>query len=119
MMKKEPTCYMHFHHHPGNSQPQTHVTQLLQQYRRVVDVFQQHTFGQLQFYRTQVKRRGLRRVFETPDCEASSIEGNAYRAVANVFGLDPERAPVGPYILSGQVTSAAAMHLSVSQRWNR
>ncbi|MGZ5429341.1 MAG: hypothetical protein ACXWFS_10050, partial [Thermoanaerobaculia bacterium] len=52
---------------------------------------------------------GLRGVLETRDCVSSPTDGNAYRAVANVFGLDPERAPVGPYILSGQATSAAAI----------
>ncbi len=51
----------------------------------------------------------LRLVLETRDCVSSPSEGNAYRAIANVFGLDPESAPVGPYILSGQVTSAAAI----------
>ncbi len=40
---------------------------------------------------------------------SSPTEGSAYRAVATVFGLDPEGAPVGPYILSGQYTSAAAI----------
>ena len=52
---------------------------------------------------------GVRLVHETRDCVASPSEGNAYRAIANVFGLDPEQAPVGPYILSGQSTSAAAI----------
>ena len=52
---------------------------------------------------------GVRLVQETRDCVASPSEGNAYRAIANVFGLDPEQAPVGPYILSGQSTSAAAI----------
>ncbi len=52
---------------------------------------------------------GLRRILETRDCVPSPTEGNAYRAIANVFGLDPESAPVGPYILSGQATSAAAI----------
>ena len=52
---------------------------------------------------------GLRIVLETRDCVPSPTDGNAYRAIANVFGLDPESAPVGPYILSGQATSAAAI----------
>ncbi len=56
-----------------------------------------------------IRARGftLHRVLETHDCVASPTEGKAYRAVADVFGLDPENAPVGPYILSGQATSAA------------
>jgi acetylornithine deacetylase/succinyl-diaminopimelate desuccinylase-like protein len=52
---------------------------------------------------------GFRLALETADCVSSPTSGNAYRAVANVFGLDPEGAPVGPYILSGQFTSAAAI----------
>ncbi|MCM3875200.1 MAG: hypothetical protein NEA02_02155, partial [Thermoanaerobaculia bacterium] len=52
---------------------------------------------------------GFRRIFETHDCVSSPTEGNAYRAVATVFGLDPESAPVGPYILSGQFTSSAGI----------
>ena len=52
---------------------------------------------------------GFRSILETRDCVSSPTEGNAYRALANVFGLDPEGAPVGPYILSGQYTSAAAI----------
>ena len=56
---------------------------------------------------------GVRLVQETRDCVASPSEGNAYRAIANVFGLDPEQAPVGPYILSGQNTSAAAIRARV------
>jgi acetylornithine deacetylase/succinyl-diaminopimelate desuccinylase-like protein len=52
---------------------------------------------------------GLRLLVETKDCVSSPTEGNAYRAVTTVFGLDPESAPVGPYILSGQFTSAAAI----------
>lgn len=52
---------------------------------------------------------GLRLVVETMDCVSSPTDGNAYRAIVNVFGLDPESAPVGPYILSGQFTSAAAI----------
>ena len=58
-----------------------------------------------------VRSRGfvLRGVMQTSDCVASPTEGNAYRAIFNVFSLDPERAPVGPYILSGQATSAAAV----------
>jgi acetylornithine deacetylase/succinyl-diaminopimelate desuccinylase-like protein len=52
---------------------------------------------------------GIRTLLETRDCMSSPTEGNAYRAVANVFGLDPENAPVGPYILSVQYTSAAAI----------
>lgn len=45
----------------------------------------------------------------TPDSVPSPTEGSAYRAVADVFGLDAESAPVGPYILSGQYTSSAAI----------
>lgn len=52
---------------------------------------------------------GFHLVFETHDCVSSPTDGNAYRAVVNVFGLDPEGAPVGPYILSGQFTSAASI----------
>jgi len=51
----------------------------------------------------------IRRILETRDCVSSPTEGNAYRAVANVFGLDPESAPVGPYILTVQYTSSAAI----------
>jgi acetylornithine deacetylase/succinyl-diaminopimelate desuccinylase-like protein len=42
----------------------------------------------------------------TADCVPSPAEGRAYQAVADVFGLDPDRAPVGPYILSSQYTSS-------------
>jgi acetylornithine deacetylase/succinyl-diaminopimelate desuccinylase-like protein len=52
---------------------------------------------------------GLRVVFVTPDCVPSPTEGRAYQAVADVYGLDPEGAPVGPYILSGQYTSSAGL----------
>ncbi|MDL2718082.1 MAG: M20/M25/M40 family metallo-hydrolase [Acidobacteriota bacterium] len=52
---------------------------------------------------------GLRRLFETRDSVSTPTEGNAWRAIENVYGLDPEKAPVGPYILSGQATSAAAI----------
>ena len=52
---------------------------------------------------------GLHVVLETRDCVSSPTEGNAYRAVANVFGLDPDSAPVGPYILNGQATSSVAI----------
>jgi acetylornithine deacetylase/succinyl-diaminopimelate desuccinylase-like protein len=57
----------------------------------------------------RAKGLGFRLAFETKDCVSSPTDGNAYRAIANVFGLDPEDAPVGPYILSGQNTSAAAI----------
>jgi len=50
---------------------------------------------------------GLRLVVATADCVPSPTEGRAFRAAADVFALDPEGAPVGPYILSGQYTSAA------------
>ena len=53
----------------------------------------------------------LRPFIETVDSVPSPTSGNAYRAAANVFGLDPEHAPVGPYILSGQATSAAAIRV--------
>jgi acetylornithine deacetylase/succinyl-diaminopimelate desuccinylase-like protein len=52
---------------------------------------------------------GLRVVFATPDCVPSPAEGRAYQAVADVYSLDPEGAPVGPYILSGQYTSSAGL----------
>jgi len=58
-----------------------------------------------------VRGRGLRLhlVLATADCVPSPTEGRAFRAAADVFALDPERVPVGPYILSGQYTSAAAI----------
>lgn len=58
-----------------------------------------------------VRDRGLgfRLVLATLDCAASPAEGRAFRAAFEIFGLDPERAPVGPYILSGQYTSASAI----------
>jgi acetylornithine deacetylase/succinyl-diaminopimelate desuccinylase-like protein len=52
------------------------------------------------------RKFGLRIVMATADCVPSPAEGRAYQAVADVFSLDPERAPVGPYILSGQYTSS-------------
>ena len=52
---------------------------------------------------------GLRVVFATPDCVPSPAEGRAYQAVVDVYSLDPEGAPVGPYILSGQYTSSAGL----------
>lgn len=57
----------------------------------------------------QSRKLGLRVVMSTPDSVPSPTEGSAYRAVADVFGLDAESAPVGPYILSGQYTSSAAI----------
>jgi acetylornithine deacetylase/succinyl-diaminopimelate desuccinylase-like protein len=55
------------------------------------------------------RRFGSRDVVQTSDCVSSATDGNAYRAIVNVFSLDPESAPVGPYILSGQATSSAAI----------
>jgi acetylornithine deacetylase/succinyl-diaminopimelate desuccinylase-like protein len=55
------------------------------------------------------KGLGFRNTLETRDSVPSPTDGNAYRAIVTVFGLDPESAPVGPYILSGQYTSAAAI----------
>jgi len=46
-------------------------------------------------------------VLRTDDCVASPAEGPAWRAVTEVFGLDPAHAPVGPYVLSGQYTSSS------------
>jgi acetylornithine deacetylase/succinyl-diaminopimelate desuccinylase-like protein len=51
----------------------------------------------------------LRVVLATPDCAPSPAEGHAYEAAADVFGLDPEGALVGPYILNGQYTSSAGL----------
>jgi len=45
-------------------------------------------------------------VMATADSVPSPAEGRAYQAVADVFGLDPDHAPVGPYILSNQYTSS-------------
>jgi hypothetical protein len=52
---------------------------------------------------------GLRLVLTTADSVPSPTEGRAFRAAAEVFALDPESAPVGPYILSGQYTSSAGI----------
>jgi acetylornithine deacetylase/succinyl-diaminopimelate desuccinylase-like protein len=52
------------------------------------------------------RKLGLRVVMATADCVPSPAEGRAYQAVADVFSLDADRAPVGPYILSGQYTSS-------------
>ncbi len=56
-----------------------------------------------------LKARGLskRIVLKTDDCVASPAEGPAWRAATEVFGLDEARAPVGPYVLSGQYTSSS------------
>jgi acetylornithine deacetylase/succinyl-diaminopimelate desuccinylase-like protein len=53
--------------------------------------------------------RGLRKrvVLRTDDCVASRAEGPAWRAAAEVLGLDPAHAPVGPYVLSGQYTTSS------------
>jgi acetylornithine deacetylase/succinyl-diaminopimelate desuccinylase-like protein len=53
--------------------------------------------------------RGLKKqlVLRTDDCVASPAEGRAWRAAAEVLGLDPAHAPVGPYVLSGQYTSSS------------
>jgi len=53
------------------------------------------------------RRLTKRLVLRTDDCVASPAEGPAWRAVAEVFGLDPAHAPVGPYVLSGQYTSSS------------
>jgi acetylornithine deacetylase/succinyl-diaminopimelate desuccinylase-like protein len=55
------------------------------------------------------RKLGLRVILATADCLPSPTEGRAYQAVADVFSLDAENAPVGPYILSGQYTSSAAI----------
>ena len=52
------------------------------------------------------RKLGLRVVMVTADCVSSPAEGRAYQAVADVFSLDADCAPVGPYILSGQYTSS-------------
>jgi len=52
---------------------------------------------------------GLRLVLATADCVPSPAEGRAFQAASDVFALDPEGAPVGPYILSGQYTSASGI----------
>lgn len=52
---------------------------------------------------------GLRLILATADSVPSPAEGRAFRAAADVFALDPEGAPVGPYILSGQYTSSAGI----------
>jgi hypothetical protein len=52
---------------------------------------------------------GFHLVLATADCESSPTEGRAFRAAAEVFSVDPEGAPVGPYILSGQYTSSAGI----------
>lgn len=46
-------------------------------------------------------------VLRTDDCVATPAEGPAWRAVTEVFRLDPAHAPVGPYVLSGQYTSSS------------
>jgi Peptidase family M20/M25/M40 len=46
-------------------------------------------------------------ILKTDDCVATPAEGPAWRAVTEVFGLDPVRVPVGPYVLSGQYTSSS------------
>ena len=55
------------------------------------------------------RKLGLRVVLATADCVPSPTEGRAYQAVADVFSLDAEHAPVGPYILSGQYTSSSGI----------
>ncbi len=55
------------------------------------------------------RKLGQRVIMVTADCVPSPSEGRAYRAAADVFSLDPDRAPVGPYILSGQYTSSAGV----------
>ncbi|MFI5120024.1 MAG: M20/M25/M40 family metallo-hydrolase [Thermoanaerobaculia bacterium] len=52
------------------------------------------------------RKLGQRIVMATADCVASPAEGRAYQAAAEVFGLDADNAPVGPYILSSQYTSS-------------
>jgi acetylornithine deacetylase/succinyl-diaminopimelate desuccinylase-like protein len=53
------------------------------------------------------RRLTKRVVLRTDDCVASPAEGPAWRAVTEVFELDPAHAPVGPYVLSGQYTSSS------------
>jgi len=52
------------------------------------------------------RKLGMRVVIASADCVSSPAEGRAYQAVADVFSLDPDRAPVGPYVLSNQYTSS-------------
>jgi acetylornithine deacetylase/succinyl-diaminopimelate desuccinylase-like protein len=55
----------------------------------------------------RARRLTKRIVLRTDDCFATPAEGPAWRAVTEVFGLDPVRVPVGPYVLSGQYTSSS------------
>jgi acetylornithine deacetylase/succinyl-diaminopimelate desuccinylase-like protein len=55
------------------------------------------------------RKLGLRLILSTRDCVPSPTEGRAYQAVAAVFSVDAESAPVGPYILSGQYTSSSGI----------
>jgi hypothetical protein len=55
------------------------------------------------------RKLGSRLVMSTADSVPSPAEGRAYRAAAEVFSLDAEGAPVGPYVLSGQYTSSQAI----------
>jgi acetylornithine deacetylase/succinyl-diaminopimelate desuccinylase-like protein len=55
------------------------------------------------------RKLGVRVTMATADSVPSPAEGRAYRAVADVFSLDPDRAPVGPYVLSNQYTSSEAI----------
>jgi acetylornithine deacetylase/succinyl-diaminopimelate desuccinylase-like protein len=52
------------------------------------------------------RKLGMRVIMSTADCVSSPTEGRAYRAAAEVFALDADRAPVGPYVLSNQYTSS-------------
>ncbi len=56
-----------------------------------------------------ISSRGLtKKIFlRTPDCVASPTEGPAWGAAVRALELDPVRAPVGPYVLSGQYTSSS------------
>jgi acetylornithine deacetylase/succinyl-diaminopimelate desuccinylase-like protein len=45
----------------------------------------------------------------SPESVATPAEGPAWRAALDVFSLEPEHAPVGPYVLSGQYTASAPL----------
>ncbi|MGZ6971509.1 MAG: hypothetical protein ACXVID_07595, partial [Thermoanaerobaculia bacterium] len=52
------------------------------------------------------RKLGLRVTMTTADAVPSPAAGRAYQAAADVFSLDADRAPVGPYVLSNQYTSS-------------
>jgi hypothetical protein len=57
------------------------------------------------------RKLGLRVVLVSPDCAPSPVEGCVYEVVVEVFSLDAEGAPVGPYILSGQYTTSQGLRV--------